>query len=69
MGLSFWFLLVQQIKRSYDIGNSGWFIIIPFYNLYILFASGDYGVNQYGPNPKGEGNVDEIDTIGLEEQK
>lgn len=69
MGLSFWFLLVQQIKRSHDIGNSGWFIIIPFYNLYILFASGDYGVNQYGPNPKGEGNVDEIDTIGLEEQK
>jgi uncharacterized membrane protein YhaH (DUF805 family) len=48
------FLLAQGSKRSHDIGNSGWWQLIPFYSLYILFAEGDRGENEYGPNPKGE---------------
>jgi uncharacterized membrane protein YhaH (DUF805 family) len=50
------FLLAQAVKRSHDLGNSGWFVLIPFYGLWLLFADSKYGINKYGPNPKGEGN-------------
>ena len=59
-----WFLWAQGAKRCHDRDNSGWFQIIPFYFLWMLFADGDFGSNQYGPNPKGLGNTDEIDEIG-----
>lgn len=60
----FWFLWAQGSKRCHDRGNSGWYQIIPFYALWMLFADSDYGDNGYGPNPKGIGNTDEIDEIG-----
>lgn len=60
----YWALLAQAVKRSHDVGNSGWYILIPFYTLYLFFANSQYGPNPYGPNPKDEGNVNEIDTIG-----
>ena len=47
-----WFILAQGAKRCHDMGNSGWFQIIPFYVLWMLFAKGESGVaNQYGTNP------------------
>ncbi|MFZ6664102.1 GYF domain-containing protein [Peijinzhouia sedimentorum] len=50
----FWiFLLAQGAKRCHDRGNSGWFQIIPFYGLWMLFADGERGENDYGKNPKG----------------
>lgn len=64
--ISYWFLLCQSIKRSHDLGNSGWYILIPFYGFLLLFSNGEYGENKYGPNPKGIGNKDEIDDIGKE---
>lgn len=51
-----WFMLAQGAKRCHDRGNSGWFQIIPFYSLWMLFADSDYGPNEYGENPKNEGN-------------
>jgi uncharacterized membrane protein YhaH (DUF805 family) len=48
-----WFLLAQGVKRSHDVGNSGWWVFIPFYGLYLLFADGELGANIYGDNPKG----------------
>jgi len=63
----YWFLLAQGAKRCHDRGNSGWYQIIPFYALWMLFADSDDGENQYGPNPKGIGNTiafDEINEIG-----
>lgn len=48
-----WFNLAQGAKRCHDRGNSGWFQIIPFYGLWMLFGDGDRGENQYGINPKG----------------
>ncbi|MEO6039423.1 MAG: DUF805 domain-containing protein [Saprospiraceae bacterium] len=48
-----WFLLAQGSKRCHDRNNSGWFQLIPFYGLWMLFAEGDRGENTYGPDPKG----------------
>lgn len=47
-----WFLWAQGAKRCHDIGNSGWFQLIPFYALWMLFQDGQPGPNQFGENPK-----------------
>lgn len=47
-----WFLWAQGAKRCHDIGNSGWFQLIPFYALFMLFQDGEPSSNQYGENPK-----------------
>ncbi|CAN5138584.1 hypothetical protein BH11BAC5_BH11BAC5_09990 [soil metagenome] len=59
-----WFMIAQGAKRCHDRGNSGWYQLIPFYECWMLFADSDNGNNAYGPNPKGIGNIDEIDEIG-----
>lgn len=46
------FLLAQGTKRCHDRNNSGWYQIIPFYELWMLFAEGDAGDNDYGESPK-----------------
>jgi uncharacterized membrane protein YhaH (DUF805 family) len=51
-----WFLWAQGAKRCHDVGNSGWWQLIPFYALWLLFQDGQAGSNQYGDNPKGIGN-------------
>ena len=59
----FWFGLAQAFKRSHDIGNSGWWLLlVPFslffpvfffiYNVVLLVAEGDVGSNEYGEDPK-----------------
>lgn len=63
-----WFVLAQGAKRCHDRGNSGWYILIPFYLLWMLFAESDYGENEYGLNPKGEGNQKEIEQIGISQE-
>lgn len=52
MAPAYWFMLAQGCKRCHDRGNSGWFQIIPFYFLWMLFAPGEDGENGYGENPK-----------------
>ena len=59
-----WFLFAQSSKRCHDRGNSGWYQLIPFYALWMLFADSNFGDNEYGPNPKGIENSDEIEKIG-----
>lgn len=63
-----WFLLAQGAKRCHDLGKTGWFQIIPFYVLWMLFQDGQPGENDYGLNPKGIGNEasydDQINEIG-----
>lgn len=57
LGLAFipmlWFLWAQAAKRCHDVGNSGWWQLIPFYALWLLFQEGNPGQNEYGDNPKG----------------
>ena len=47
-----WFYIAQGAKRCHDRGNSGWYQIIPFYSLWMLFGNSDVGENEYGPRPK-----------------
>ncbi len=41
------------IRRMHDVDKSGWFILIPIYNLILLVTPGTVGPNEYGPDPKG----------------
>jgi len=54
--------LAVGIRRMHDVGKSGWFILIPFYNLVLLCTEGNYGENEYGNDPKNE--IDTINEIG-----
>jgi len=40
------------VRRMHDVGKSGWFILIPIYNLILAVTEGDKGPNEYGPDPK-----------------
>jgi uncharacterized membrane protein YhaH (DUF805 family) len=50
----FWLSIAQNCKRIHDVGLSGWYQLIPFYGIYLLFARGDGGSNRYGLDPKVE---------------
>ena len=53
-----WFLWAQGAKRCHDLGNSGWYQLIPFYVFWMLFQVGQSEENEYGENPKGIQNDD-----------
>jgi uncharacterized membrane protein YhaH (DUF805 family) len=36
------------IRRMHDTGKSGWFLLIPIYNLILAVSSSDPNTNQYG---------------------
>ena len=55
---SMWFSLAQGVKRLHDLDKSGWLILLMFvpivnalFGLYMLFADGTVGPNQYGEDP------------------
>lgn len=47
-----WFMWAQAAKRCHDRGISGWFQLIPFFYLVLLFGKGEPGANKYGDSPK-----------------
>ena len=61
LGIAFipmlWFLWAQGAKRCHDLGNNGWWQIIPFYVLWMVFAEGDLLTNSYGQSPKAQKNT------------
>lgn len=66
--------LAVTVRRLHDYGKSGWWyllILLPIIGWIILFIwlckEGENGQNQWGPNPKGVGNLLEIDSIGIEQ--
>jgi uncharacterized membrane protein YhaH (DUF805 family) len=44
--------LAVAIRRMHDVGKSGWFVLIPIYNLILACTDGDQGDNSYGLDPK-----------------
>lgn len=42
---------VAMVERAHDCGNSWWYLLIPFYSLWLFFAPGEPGENIYGPDP------------------
>lgn len=63
--------LAVGVRRLHDVGKSGWMMLISFiplvgaiWLLVLFFTDSQVGMNKWGPNPKGIGNVDEIDEIG-----
>ncbi|WP_240646542.1 DUF805 domain-containing protein [Chitinophaga rhizosphaerae] len=43
--------LAVAVRRMHDLGKSGWFILIPIYNLILFATEGEKGDNEYGPDP------------------
>ena len=44
--------LAVTVRRMHDVGKSGWFILIPFYNIILLVTDSVNGENEYGHSPK-----------------
>ena len=40
--------LAAGIRRMHDVGRSGWFILVPIYNIVLLCTASTPGSNQYG---------------------
>ena len=64
--------LAVFVRRMHDVGKSGWFILLLLlpvigwiWLLVLLFTEGNYGPNQYGPDPKRP--YDDINEIGSKE--
>ena len=43
--------IAVAIRRVHDVDRAGWFILLPFYNLYLVLRRGDAGENRFGPPP------------------
>lgn len=44
--------IAVAIRRMHDVGKSGWFMLIPIYNIILAITPGIIGDNEYGPDPK-----------------
>ncbi len=45
------FIYIQGIKRMHDINKSGWFMLIPIYNIILLLGTGNPDANRFGEAP------------------
>ena len=44
--------LSVSARRLHDVGKSGWFILVPIYNIVLWCTEGNAGANSYGADPK-----------------
>ena len=44
--------LAVGVRRMHDVGKSGWFLLIPIYNLVLACTDSETNENKYGPSPK-----------------
>lgn len=52
------------VRRMHDVGKSGWYLLIPIYNLVLACTDSQPGGNQYGLNPKEDPLQEDVDSIG-----
>lgn len=43
--------LAVAVRRMHDVNKSGWYLLIPVYNLILALTGGTKGDNKYGPEP------------------
>ena len=48
------------VRRMHDVGKSGWYLLIPIYNIVLLATEGDKGPNEYGDDPKGGSDGNDV---------
>ena len=46
------YIIIWGVKRMHDVNKSGWYILVPIYNLILTFTPGTKGSNDYGEDPK-----------------
>jgi len=44
--------IAVAVRRMHDVNKSGWFALIPIYNLVLACTEGTPGENKYGSDPK-----------------
>lgn len=44
--------LAVGVRRMHDVGKSGWYLLIPIYNLILACTEGEKQANVYGEDPK-----------------
>jgi uncharacterized membrane protein YhaH (DUF805 family) len=47
------------VRRMHDVGKSGWFLLIPIYNLILACTDGTAGENEYGADPKNQSSMND----------
>ena len=50
--------IAVAVRRMHDVGKSGWYALIPIYNLVLACTEGDSGDNEYGADPKEEAVIE-----------
>jgi uncharacterized membrane protein YhaH (DUF805 family) len=56
-----WVSVAACVKRSHDLGYSGWLALLPLFNPFILaFRAGRPHATRFGPNPKKKVQVHNI---------
>src|SRR5688572_1335824 len=60
------FVFIQGIKRMHDINKSGWYFLIPLYNIILCLEEGTRGPNAYGDDPKDDGTGQYTPYIAVE---
>jgi uncharacterized membrane protein YhaH (DUF805 family) len=49
------YMIVAGVRRMHDVDKSGWFILVPIYNLILTLTDGTPGPNRFGDDPRGRG--------------
>ena len=52
-----------SIRRMHDVNKSGWYSLIPLYNIILCCTKGTEGENDYGPDPNQEYFEEDYDEV------
>lgn len=53
------------VRRRHDTDHSGWWLLLPFVNLYFACIDGTPGINRFGPGPKGRSSVQGFEVLPI----